>query len=164
MIELHVNAAYIKRLDNNIISSGQAGTVMLKCTFEEPGWANMVKYATFVIPGIRTVFKERLVDNKCKVPAEALAQAGPLIVGVYGTVMAKEALRTTEPWRYSPAVTTITLRQGSYFEAEEPSAVTISEWFAQQAADAKEAADKAIKAAKIANEILLSINKEVSNE
>lgn len=164
MIELHVNAAYIKRLDNNIVSSGQAGTVTLQCTFEEPGWANMVKYATFVIPGIRTPFKKRLVDNKCKVPAEALAQAGPLMIGVYGTVTAKEAMHGSGPWRYSPAVTTITLRQGSYFEAEEPSAVTISEWFAQQAADAKEAAANAIKAAKIANEILLSIRKEAGDE
>lgn len=156
-IDLHVNASYIKRLDNNIVPSGQVGSVTLRCTFEEPGWADMVKYATFVIPGVRTVFKEKLVDNKCKVPPEALAQAGPLIVGVYGVTMAKEALHGSEPWRYSPAVTTITLRQGSYFDGEEPSAVTISEWFAEQAAIAKESAQAAIKAAQIANEILTKL-------
>ena len=156
-IELRVNAAYIKRLDNNLIPSGQVGTVTLSCTFEEPGWSEMTKYATFVIPGVRGVFKKKFVDNKCEIPPEALAQPGPLIIGVYGEITARNAVHGSAPWRYSPAVTTITLRQGSYFEAEEPSAVTICNWFAEQAAIAKDAADKAIKAAKIANEILISI-------
>ena len=163
-IDLRVNAAYIKRLDSNVIPSGQVGTVTLNCTFEEPGWAEMVKYATFVIPGVRAVFKRKLVDNKCEVPPEALAQPGPLIIGVYGEITARNALHGSAPWRYSPAVTTITLRQGSYFEADEPSALTISEWFAEQAAIAKKAAEAAVKAANIANELVKSLKKEVNSD
>lgn len=160
-IDLHVNAAYIKRTDSNMITSGQVGTVMLNCTFEEPEWAETTKYATFVIPGIRTVFKERLVDNKCEVPPEALAQAGPLIIGIYGT-SAENEVPGAKPWTYSPAVTTITLRQGSVMDGEESSALTICEWFAEQAAIAKKAAETAVKAANIANELVKSIKKEVS--
>jgi hypothetical protein len=157
---IYANASYVKRVDNEMLTSGQYGVTEMQCTFDDT-WNGLDKWAVFTVPGISAPIKSKIINDSCRVPVEVFAQPGPVLVGAYGELVNDGVLVK----RLSPAPVSVMIRQGSYRDdATESEVVTINEWFAKQAAEAKKAADAAIRAAKIANELVNGLKQTEKEE
>ncbi|MEG1705085.1 MAG: hypothetical protein RR290_00730 [Clostridia bacterium] len=81
MIRIQINSNVIKLIKSEYLTTGMYNQI--ECEFEfSKEWQELENFSTFNINN--KIYKEKIINNKCNIPAEALKQAGILYVGVYG--------------------------------------------------------------------------------
>lgn len=122
-MKLSVTKNKVELTEADTMNTGEVN--ITECAFEfTHAYDALTKKAIFVNSTTEDAYEAPIIDNKCTVPAEVVAQKGDILVGVYAYEVQDEKLIK----RYSPTPARMGVRYGSYrANVKNPSDVTASE-------------------------------------
>ena len=152
-------------LSKDNIHEGEYRINELSFDFSEEYTSNLVINAVFTNE-LGKAYQMSIIDNKCHIPAEILADTGQVVLGVYAYQINGEELEL----RYSPFPTSFVVLSGSYNPtAEESQEITPTQYeqYMQALQDGLNQVQASISeldnATKNANDLVDEINKKLEN-
>ena len=152
-------------INKEYIHEGEYKINELSFDFSEEYTPDLVINAVFT-NGLGKAYQMSIIDNKCHIPAEILADTGQVLLGVYAYKVNGKELEL----RYSPFPTSFNVISGSYDStAEESQEITPTQFeqYMQALNDGlnqvKDSISKLDNATKNANDLVDEINKKLEN-
>lgn len=123
-MKVNVTKDRVSIVESDDIHAGEYNINNLQFSFSDEYSDNLVKNAIFTNDNGNS-YQVSIINNKCQLPAEILAEKGSILFGVYAYQSNEEKLEL----RYSPFPTRFTIISGSYDStAEEGQEITPSQF------------------------------------
>ena len=152
-------------INKEYVHEGEYKINELSFDFSEEYTSDLVINAVFTNE-LGKAYQVSVIDGKCQIPAEILAETGQILLGVYAYKINNEELEL----RYSPFPTSFNVISGSYDStAEESQEITPTQFeqYMQALNDGlnqvKDSISKLDNATKNANDLVDEINKKLEN-
>lgn len=164
-MKVNVTKDRVSIVESDDIHAGEYNINNLQFSFSDEYSDNLVKNAIFTNDNGNS-YQVSIINNKCQLPAEILAEKGSILFGVYAYQINEEKLEL----RYSPFPTRFTIISGSYDStAEEGQEITPSQFeqYMQALNDGlnkvEESLTKMDSATSSANDLVDDINQKLEN-